>query len=243
MTQSPDTPAESPPLAPLALITGASRGFGCALAYALACKGWQVIAVARTAGGLDDLDDRIKAAGGIAPVLAPMDITDAEAVTKLTDAITGRFGRLNLWVQAAIQAAPLSPAGHIAPKDWDKTLNTLARATGVMIPKLDPILTATARAGGQAMAVFLDDPALRVDGLTRPNHAAIGAAKAAQMALAQAWAAETSALGPNRAPMVRIETPAPMPTGARARLHPGQDAALLSKPATEAEKLIARLGL
>jgi NAD(P)-dependent dehydrogenase (short-subunit alcohol dehydrogenase family) len=241
MTQSPPTPAESTP--PLALITGASRGLGHALAFALASKGWQVIAVARTAGALDDLDDRIRAAGGVAPVLAPLDITDPEAVKKLAEAISLRFGRLNLWVQAAIQAAPLSPAGHIAPKDWDKTLNTLARATGQMIPRLDPILTATLREGGAAMAVFLDDPSLRVQGETRANHAALGAAKAAQMALAQAWAAECAALGPARAPVVRIETPDPMPTGARARLHPGQDAGALSTPAQEAAKLIARLGL
>ncbi|MBT8475304.1 MAG: SDR family NAD(P)-dependent oxidoreductase, partial [Alphaproteobacteria bacterium] len=104
----------------LALITGASRGLGAALAEALA-PDYHIVAVARTTGALEELDDRIKAAGGQA-TLAPMDITNPDAMAHLCRGIHDRWGHADLWVHAAIHAAPLSPAPHIAPKDWDKSV-------------------------------------------------------------------------------------------------------------------------
>lgn len=116
----------------LALITGASRGLGAALAEALAPT-HHIIAVARTTGALEELDDRIKAAGGSA-TLAPMDITVPEAMATLCRGIFDRWGKLDLWLHCAIHAAPLSPAHHVAPKDWQKSLTINATATSVLIP-------------------------------------------------------------------------------------------------------------
>jgi NAD(P)-dependent dehydrogenase (short-subunit alcohol dehydrogenase family) len=115
----------------IALVTGASRGLGSAIAEQLALRGWQVVAVARTVGGLEDLDDRVKraglpGAGGL--TLAPMDVTNDDAMRHLCRSIHDRWGGLGLWVHAAIHAAPLAPAGHIDQKDWDKSLATNARA-------------------------------------------------------------------------------------------------------------------
>ena len=104
---------------PLALVTGASRGLGAAIAEHLAARGCHVIAVARTQGALEELDDRIRASGGSA-TLAPMDVTDAAAMQQMVQAVAERWGGLDLWAHCAIHAAPLSPAPHIDGKDWAK---------------------------------------------------------------------------------------------------------------------------
>lgn len=221
----------------LALVTGASRGLGAALAEALAAGGWHVIALARTTGALEELDDRIQAAGGSA-TLAPLDITEDDAMRHLCRSIFERWGSLDLWAHMAIHAPPLSPAGHVAVKDWDRTLATTLRATGILIPMIEPLL----RASPQGAALFVDDPARLDDkGAPRKFFGAYGAAKAGQIALAQAWAAETEALGPTRAPRILIARPAPMPTATRARFFPGEDRAGLSAPATEAARLVSLL--
>lgn len=209
----------------IALITGASRGFGAALAEELAAMGWHVVAVARTTGALEELDDRIKARGGNA-TLAPMDVTNTDAMRHLCRSIHDRWGKLDLWVHSAIHVPPLTPADHIDEKDWAKTVATDITAPGVLIPFLSPLL----QAGG--IAVHLDDPnAGKFLG-------AYAAAKAAQRALFAAWAAETEKLG---APRVTRFTPAPMPTATRARFYPGEDRAPLANPRTEALRLIATL--
>ena len=105
----------------IALVTGASRGLGAALAEGLARRGFHVLAVARTVGGLEELDDRIRASGGSA-TLAPMDVTDAAAMQQMVQAVAERWGGLDLWAHCAIHAAPLSPAPHIDGKDWSKSL-------------------------------------------------------------------------------------------------------------------------
>lgn len=218
----------------IALITGASRGLGAALAEVLARRGWHVVAVARTTGGLEDLDDRVKAAappGTGTLTLAPMDITSDDAMRHLCRSIHDRWGRLDLWAHCAIHAAPLAPAGHIDAKDWDKSLATNARATGILIPMLEPLLLAARPiAGQQGTALFLDDPRAG-----QRYFAAYGASKAAQIALARSWAAET----PRTGPRVLIETAAPMPTTTRARFFPGEDRSRLTPCTEEAERLAA----
>ena len=97
----------------IALVTGASRGLGAAVAQKLATDGYHVIAVARTTGALEELDDRIQADGGSA-TLAPFDITDEEAIKRMCISVHQRWGGLDLWVHCAIHTAPLSPVGHIA---------------------------------------------------------------------------------------------------------------------------------
>lgn len=215
----------------VALVTGASRGLGAAIAEQLALRGWQVVAVARTVGGLEELDDRVKAAGlpgAGALTLAPMDVTNDDAMRHLCRSVHDRWGGLGLWVHAAIHAAPLAPAGHLDPKDWDKSIATNIRATGMLIPMVEPLLRAH-----QGTALFLDDPRGG-----QMYFGAYGATKAAQIALAQSWAAETAKTGPR----VHVLTPAPMPTATRARFFPGEDRAPLAHPRDEAARLLALLG-
>ena len=140
----------------IALITGASRGLGAALAEQLCARGWHVVAVARTVGGLEELDDRVKSlglpgAGGL--TLAPMDVTNDDAMRHLCLSIHQRWGGLQLWAHAAVHVAPLAPAGSLDVKDWDKSIATNIRATGTLIPMMEPLLREGA---GQAM--FFDDP-------------------------------------------------------------------------------------
>ncbi len=206
---------------PTALITGASRGLGHAMALALAPT-HHVVAVARTQGGLEELDDRIRAAGGEA-TLAPMDITVPEAMRQLARALYDRWGALDLWVHTAIHAGPLAPAGHLAPKDLDKSIAVNLRATADLIGVLSPLL------GPQGRAVFFDDPR---GGEKFFGH--YGTTKAAQIALARSWQAEGERIGPR----VLVLQPAPMGTATRARFFPGEDRAQLATPAQEAQRLL-----
>ena len=223
----------------LALITGASRGLGAALAEELAARGYHVVAVARTTGALEELDDRIQARGGSA-TLAPLDITDDNALRHLCRSIHDRWGKVDLWAHAAVNAPPLSPAGHVAIKDWDRALAVTLRATGVLIPMVEPLL----RAAPAATALFFDEAArLDAQGATRKFWGAHGALKAGQIALAQAWAAETAAVGPGRAPSVVIAAPAPMATASRARFFPGESRDRLAHPRDEAMRILDGLGV
>lgn len=216
----------------IALVTGASRGLGAAMAETLAAKGWHVIAVARTVGGLEEVDDRVKALGlpGAGSLtLAPMDIANDDAMRHLCRSVFDRWGRLDLWVHTAIHAAPLAPTGHIDVKDWDKSLATNARATGVLIPMIEPLLRASPHSG---TAMFLDDPRAG-----QKFFGAYGTSKGAQITLARGWQAETMKTGPR----VLIETPVPMATATRARFFPGEDRTLLAQPRDEAARLYAIL--
>ena len=239
MTQPHATPeSPHPATARVALITGASRGLGAALAEGLAAQGWHVIAIARTTGALEELDDRISAAGG-SVTLVPADITQDATMRQICRSIHERFGHVDLWAHTAVHVPPLGPAGHVAVKDWDKTLATILRATGVLIPLIEPLL----RSAPRGKAVFFDDAARQgaEPGDTARFFGAYGAAKAGQIALARAWAAENAVLGQARAPQVVIDTPAPMPTATRGRFFPGEDRAPLTPCATEAARIIAAL--
>ena len=211
----------------IALVTGASRGLGAAMAEELAQQGWHVVAVARTTGGLEEVDDRAKAAGATGGLtLAPMDITNDDAMRHLCRSIFDRWGGIDLWVHAAIHAAPLAPAGHIDVKDWDKSVAINLRATGTLIPMVEPLLRV--RTGGTAL--FLDDPRAG-----EKFFGAYGATKTGQIALARSWAAETAKTGPR----VVVSTPAPMPTATRARFFPGEDRAPLTPPRDEAKRILS----
>lgn len=214
----------------IALVTGASRGLGSAVAEQLALRGWHVVAVARTVGGLEDLDDRVKGAGlpgAGALTLAPMDVTNDDALRHLCRSIHDRWGGLSLWLHAAIHSPPLAPMGSLDQKDWDKSIATNVRATGMLIPMVEPLLRAH-----NGTAVFLDDPRAG-----KPFFGAYGATKAAQTALATSWQAETARHGPR----VVIATPAGMPTATRARFFPGEDRSKLTAVATEAARLLDSL--
>lgn len=212
----------------IALVTGASRGLGAALAEGLALRGWHVVALARTAGALEELDDRVKAhksPGAGALTLAPMDITDEGAMQHLCLNIHQRWGGLQLWAHMAVHAAPLAPASSLDGKDWAKSVACNVTATGNLIPLVEPLLRE-----GAGTALFVEDPRGG-----QKFFAAYGASKAAQIALARSWAAETVKTGPR----VVIAAPAPMPTATRARFFPGEDRSALADPRREADKLIA----
>ena len=200
-----------------ALITGASRGLGAALAEALAPT-HHIIAVARTTGALEELDDRIKAKGGSA-TLAPMDITTPAAMATLCRGIFDRWGSLDLWLHTAIHAAPLAPADHIDTKDFGKSIAGNVTATATLIAYVAPLL------GQTGQAVFFDDPRAGTK-----FFGSYGASKAAQIALAKSWAAETE----NTGPKVHVLAPKAMPTATRARFFPGEDRGQLAMPSEDA---------
>lgn len=208
----------------IALITGASRGLGAALAETL-CDTHHIVAVARTTGALEELDDRIQARGGSA-TLAPMDITNRDAMAQLCRSVFDRWGGVDIWAHCAIHAAPLSPAFFIDQKDWQKSVDVNVTATGVLIPFIAPLL------GEAGTALFFDDPRAG-----EKFFGAYGATKAAQTALAKSWAAETVKTGPR----VHVLTPDPMPTATRARFFPGENRDGLAQPSEVASRLLATL--
>lgn len=210
----------------IALITGASRGLGAAMAEALAPE-YHIIAVAKTVGALEDLDDQIKSKGGDA-TLAPMDITNDGAMQHLCKSIHERWGQIDLWIHAAVHAAPLSPAPHVNEKDWDKSFAVNTRATSRLIAYVAPLLGQTGR------AVFFDDATIDT-----AFYGSYGASKAAQLALVRSWQAETVRTGPR----VDIATPHAMPTATRGRFHPGEDRSKLTSPGSEAQRIVTALSL
>lgn len=211
----------------IALVTGASRGLGAAMAEQLALRGWDVVAVARTVGGLEDLDDRVKKAGlpgtgGL--TLAPMDVTNEDAMRHLCRSIHDRWGGLQFWAHTAIRAESLTPAASVDMKDLDKSIAVNLRAAAFLITMVEPLIRV-----GKGTAMFFDDP---VAG--QKFAGTYGATKAGQIAIARNWQTETSRIGPR----VLVETPCPMPTAVRARFFPSEDRTPLHDARTEAARLI-----
>jgi NAD(P)-dependent dehydrogenase (short-subunit alcohol dehydrogenase family) len=208
----------------VALITGASRGLGAALAEELAAS-HHIVAVARTTGALEELDDRIQAAGHAA-TLAPMDITNPDAMAQLCRSIHDRWGGIAIWVHTAVHAAPLSPAMTMDARDWERSVATNVTATGQLIPYIAPLL------GEAGQAMFFED-----DKAGEKFAGAYGATKAAQIALARSWQAESARHGPR----VHIASPGPMATATRARFHPGEDRGALADPRDVARRMAGLL--
>lgn len=215
----------------IALITGASRGLGFFLAEALA-PAYHIVAVAKTTGALEELDDRIQAKGGQA-TLAPMDVTNPDAMAHLCRGIYDRWGHVDLWAHTAVYAQLLSPADHMDPKDFDRTILTNVTATGKLIPMIAPLLN---MAPAPADVLFFDDPHAG-----EKFFGAYGASKAAQIAMAKSWQAETQTV--EKAPRVHILSPRPMPTATRARFFPGEDRSTLAHPRDEAPRLLKEAGI
>jgi NAD(P)-dependent dehydrogenase (short-subunit alcohol dehydrogenase family) len=215
--------------APVVLVTGASRGLGYAMARALGARGAQVVAMARTVGGLEDLADEIEAAGGPTPTLVPLSITDGGGLQRLCLAIHDRWGRLDLAAHCAAHAPPLAPVPHIYDKDFDQTMEVNLRGTERLVVCLHPLLLAAS--AGQF--VYMADARAG-----QPFFGAYGASKAAAEALVRSFAAESEKIGPK----VTILHPNPMPTALRARFYPGEDPAPLATCADEAERLLGLIG-
>src|SRR5512138_2371684 len=134
----------------IALVTGASRGIGFATALALARAGAHVVAVARTVGGLEELDDAIRADGGTA-TLVPLDVTDSDGIDRLAAALRERYGKLDILVGNAGTLASLSPLDHVAPADWSQILAVNVTANWRFIRAFSDLL----KASDAGRAVFL----------------------------------------------------------------------------------------
>lgn len=210
----------------IALVTGASRGLGREVAKQLGARGAHVIAVARTVGGLEELDEEIQAAGGQMAVLVPLDITDGDGLDRMGAALFQRFGRLDLLVHAAAEGASLTPVSHLRPKDLDKMFAVNALATARVIRALAPLLERSEH----ARACFVTN-----ERAGEPFWGAYAASKAAGASFARSYGQETPKAG------VTLFEPEPMATALRARTHPGEDREALTPVTDVATKLIAAL--
>ena len=206
-----------------ALVTGASRGLGYATALQLADKGYHIIALARTVGGLEELADVLEAKGQ-SITLVPLDVTDEGGLQRLCLSIFERWKRLDLLVHCAVKAPLLTPMDALVDKDYDSTMAVNARATARIIALTEPLLRAA-----DGTAIFLDDPHAG-----EKFFAAYAASKAAARSMVKSYQAETA----NLKPRVVLHQPAPMPTATRARFHPGEDKSVLASAANEAKRMI-----
>jgi NAD(P)-dependent dehydrogenase (short-subunit alcohol dehydrogenase family) len=202
----------------IAIVTGASRGIGRAAALELAKAGAHVIALARTIGALEDLDDEIKAFGGNA-TLVPVDLRDFEALDRLAAAILNRWGKLDILVANAGMLGPLSPLGHVEPKAFDEVMTVNVTANWRLIRALDPLL----RASDAARALFVSSGAAHK---TMAYWGPYSVSKAALQALAMTYAAETQSTSVR----VNIVNPGPLRTRMRAEAMPGEDPLSLKTP-------------
>ncbi|MFV0280391.1 MAG: SDR family NAD(P)-dependent oxidoreductase [Rhodoblastus sp.] len=221
----------SPLSSRIALVTGASRGIGYALALELARQGAHVIALARTQGALEELDDDIRKIGGEA-TLVPCDLADHDALDRLGAAIHERWGKLDIFVGNAGMLGVLSPLGHIEPKEWDTVFSVNVTANWRLIRSLDPLL----RASDAGRVVFLTSGAGHRAEL-RAYWGLYGTTKAALDALARFYAAETRNVSNVR---VNLFQPGPLRTAMRAKALPGEDPSTLKTP-EEAAPAIAAL--
>eukprot|EP01030_Chromulinospumella_sphaerica_P023658 gene23658-23697_t len=167
----------------IALVTGATRGIGQAAAIALAQAGAHVIALGRTQGALEALDDTIFASTGQHATLVPIDLREPEGLDPLGGHLFERFGRLDIVVHAAAVLGGLSPTGHVEPKSWDQTMLVNLTATWRLIRSFEPLL----RASERGRAIFLTTGRVQ-----RPKAfwGAYAATKAGMEALVRCWADE-----------------------------------------------------
>ena len=141
----------------LALVTGASRGLGAALAKRFAAEGAHVILTARTQGGLEEVDDEIRKAGGMPATLLPLDLRERDKIDQMGAAIDERFGRLDVLVGNAAVLGRLSPLGHLDPRSWDEVMAVNLTANWRLIRALDPLL----RSSDAGRALFVTCAAAR----------------------------------------------------------------------------------
>jgi NAD(P)-dependent dehydrogenase (short-subunit alcohol dehydrogenase family) len=217
----------------VALVTGASRGIGRAVALALAAAGVHVIALARTQGALEELDDQIRALRSSEESLAtlvPCDLRDYAAIDRLGEAIYKRWGRLDAFVGNAALLGPLSPLHHVDPKPWDDVLAINVTANYRLIRALDPLL----RESKAGRVVFLTSGVAHRSDM-RAYWGPYAVSKAAVDALARTYAAETLNTSNIR---VMLVNPGPLRTRMRAAAMPGEDPLSLRTPEELAPKIV-----
>jgi NAD(P)-dependent dehydrogenase (short-subunit alcohol dehydrogenase family) len=202
----------------IALVTGASRGLGRAVALELARRGAHLLALARTRGALAELDDEIKAFGGQCSLIQ-INLLETEKLDALGPSLYQRFQHLDILVSCAAVLGPLSPLNHISGKEWTETFDINLHANWRLIRTLDPLLRAAPAARG---VFFTSGAAERCRGYWGPY----SASKAALNALVKTFANELA----NTAVRVNLFDPGPVATFMRSRAYPGEDPAKLVKP-------------
>ncbi len=202
----------------IAVITGASRGIGRAVAIALSRQGAHIIAIARTEGGLTDLDDEIKEHGGKA-TLVPLDVCDGPGIDRLGAAIHERWGHLDILIGNAAILGPLTPAGHIDPKRWDQLISVNLTANYRLIRSLDPLL----RLSDAGRAVFVTS---REATANTAYWGGYSTTKAGLEALVKTYAHELT----NTAVRANLIDPGAVNTSMRSQAMPGEDPASLPTP-------------
>jgi NAD(P)-dependent dehydrogenase (short-subunit alcohol dehydrogenase family) len=216
-----------PPLAGrIALVSGASRGIGYATALALAKAGAHIVALARTVGGLEELDDAIKAAGGSA-TLVPLDLKDYPGIDRLGLALQERFGRLDVLIGNAGILGPLSPLDHVEPAAWDEVMAVNVSANWRLIRATDRLL----KCSDAGRVVFVSSG---ITSLALAYWGPYAVSKAALETLARVYAAETATTNVR----VNVFTPGPIRTRMRAQAFPGEDPMSLETPEKVADKIV-----
>jgi len=217
----------------IALVTGASRGIGRATALALAAAGYHVVALARTSGALEELDDEIRALrpGEDAPAtLVPCDLKDFDALDRLGGAVYQRWGRLDALVGNAGVLGPITPLPHVDPKKWDEALAVNLTANLRLLRSLDPLL----RASPAGRVVFLTSAAAHRAEM-KAYWGVYAITKAGLEALARTYAAETINTSNIR---VTLVNPGPLRTRMREAAMPGEDPMTLQTPDVVAPKIV-----
>jgi NAD(P)-dependent dehydrogenase (short-subunit alcohol dehydrogenase family) len=210
----------------IALVTGASRGIGRALCLALAKAGAHVVAVARTVGGLEELDDEIRALGGTA-TLVPLDMKDTPGIERLAAAIHARWQRLDVMVgNAAIGGVP-TPLGHVTPQEWEDMYAVNVTANWHLIRCMDPLLQKSD--AGRAVFMTSGSPVH-----ARAYRGPYASSKAALEVLARTYANETVTT-PIR---VNLFNPGPTRTRMRAAVMPGEDPMTIPTPEEVAQQIV-----
>ena len=210
----------------LALVTGAARGIGAAIAEALAAEGAHVVLTARTSADLEAVEERIHAAGGSATI-APMDLTEPDAIAKLAQAVAERWPALDILILNAAMLGTLTPVAQIDGKEFNRLLTLNLLAQQALIAAFDPLLRKSA--AGRVVALTSS-----VGARPRAYWGAYGASKAALETLVLAYGEEVKNLAPLK---VAIVNPGATATAMRARAYPGEDAATLKPPSAVAEKV------
>ena len=210
----------------VALVTGASRGIGYFSSVALAEAGAHVIAVARTTGGLEELDDKIQACEGSA-TLVPLDLLEHDAIDAMAASIHQRWGKLDILIGNAGMLGSLSPVDHFEPKTFEKVLALNVTANWRLMRAFSPLL----RQSENGRAVFLTASS---DGEPRPFWGAYAASNSALQSLVKTWAAETR----KTTLRVNLLDPGPTSTALRASAMPGEDKKSIQHPSQVGEKLL-----
>lgn len=210
----------------IALVTGASRGIGRATALALARAGAHVVALARTSGALEELDDEIRAAGSSA-TLVPLDLKDLDGIARLGLALHERYGRLDVLVGNAAILGPLSPLAHVEPKAWADVIAVNVTANWQLIRCMEPLLVKS----GAGRAVFVTAAAATgAEAYWGPY----AVSKSALDTMTRTWAAET-AITPLK---VNLFDPGVVATRMRKSAFPGEEPETLKTPDDVAPKIV-----